>query len=837
MKSISICCHPRFFRKIGVFLGIISAFISIFSVGNVYAENESTIIKTIETSPIAIAVNASGWVILGSNSDWCGWSYQVTLYPPNGYACSSSWHNISDIAIDSTGSIYFTDSVSNKVHKYSGVGIFYNNWATTGTNPKGITIDSAGNLYTANYGSNNITRMSPAGSSTTYGTTWSHPIDIAVDSAGNAYTVNIGSSNITKIAPNGTSTTYGTTGSNANSIVVDGSGNAYTTNNGSDNVSKITPDGTSTILGTTGSTPNGIVIDSEGNIYVANSGDDTVTRITPDGVSSIFWATGSYPIAIAIDSKGSIYTANKNSNNVTKITPDTAVPPVLTNFQYEVTIWEWTSYNPLSNISCFDNLDGDCTALITLSWSVDTGTQGDYTLYYSYTDTNGNLSNIESRIVHVWPPDSDPPYLEIYGDNPQAVMQNDTFYDNGSYCYDYYNGNYEYLTVTVSGGNIENNDGTIDTSILWSSVIIYSCTDNSGNSTSENRTVNVVPPPPPIDLSLTQTLTSTGVIHAGDTVRYEFKITNLSETDVDLPDTAIYAVIPDSVDLWASLLDGGSATYLVDKIDTSKIVCYNYEGFQNSNQEIEVAFGGYEHTNLTLCISQEIISIPVWGSFTFHVTTTALTDMTVWATSYSLLLSQTDPDYATLIEALGNGQSLFTLTTNNNAKSVYDPYASEDNWNGWNDSDEWTGWDNQNGSGGNESNENPTPSHPTVWPWSYSAGWGSSRESTILNSSTLVSDTGDHMSTFILSENATRLGKSIQNMLGNTDEITPSVSKTKNDAEKTPALKNTKKKSDTISLKQPTHREQFHSAHEDILIPSLFQSVFGKMFTILSDKK
>ena len=72
-------------------------------------------------------------------------------------------------------------------------------FSVTGSYPNAITIDPAGNLYTANYSSNTVTKITPAGVSTTLGTTGFGPSAITIDPAGNIYTTNLNDNNVTKI--------------------------------------------------------------------------------------------------------------------------------------------------------------------------------------------------------------------------------------------------------------------------------------------------------------------------------------------------------------------------------------------------------------------------------------------------------------------------------------------------------------------------------------------------------------------------------------------------------------------------------------------------------------
>jgi streptogramin lyase len=235
------------------------------------------------------------------------------------------------IAIDSAGNIYTANQDGNNVTKITPAGNSSTLLIAGGTRPTGIAVDFAGNVYTTNQLSQNVTKITPGGVATILelagGT---GPTGIAVDSAGNVYTANQTTNNVTKITPSGVSTIIelvdclGPMG-----VAIDAADNVYITNSNSSNVAKITPEGISTILSSTGAHPKGITVDAAGNVYTTNEGDHmrsppSVSKITPQGVSTINWAdpgSSTRPVAITIDSAGNLYIADQNSGNVSKITP------------------------------------------------------------------------------------------------------------------------------------------------------------------------------------------------------------------------------------------------------------------------------------------------------------------------------------------------------------------------------------------------------------------------------------------------------------------------------------------------------------------------------------
>jgi hypothetical protein len=90
---------------------------------------------------------------------------------------------------------------------------------------------------------------------------------------------------VTKITPAGVSTTLGSTGHGPYGITVDPTGNVYVANAIANTVSRITPAGASTVAWASTNTstgPRGIVADGAGNVFTANYGSNDVTKIAPD---------------------------------------------------------------------------------------------------------------------------------------------------------------------------------------------------------------------------------------------------------------------------------------------------------------------------------------------------------------------------------------------------------------------------------------------------------------------------------------------------------------------------------------------------------------------------
>ncbi|MBV7299043.1 M66 family metalloprotease [Enterovibrio paralichthyis] len=81
------------------------------------------------------------------------------------------------------------------------------------------------------------------------------------------------------------------------------------------------------------------------------------------------------------------------------VTTELGEAPTLTGAEH-ITLQQGDAFNPLDGIQAFDAEDGDITASIVVSGSVDTQTPGDYVLTYSVTDSEGQTVSV-TRIVTV----------------------------------------------------------------------------------------------------------------------------------------------------------------------------------------------------------------------------------------------------------------------------------------------------------------------------------------------------------------------------------------------------------------------------------------------------
>lgn len=191
-----------------------------------------------------------------------------------------------DVAVDSAGNVFLTDSGNSRIRKINTSGVI-STYAGTGTaglsgdggpataaqlsSPRGVDLDSSGNLYFADY-NNTVRKIAPngtitrvagtgvAGSSGDGGqatsATLSQPVDVVIDSAGNLYVSAFAGNRIRKVNTAGVMSTIAGTGSSTSS----GDGGAATAA-GLDQ-------------------PAGLDVDANDNLYVSEYDGNVIRKIS-----------------------------------------------------------------------------------------------------------------------------------------------------------------------------------------------------------------------------------------------------------------------------------------------------------------------------------------------------------------------------------------------------------------------------------------------------------------------------------------------------------------------------------------------------------------------------
>jgi len=158
---------------------------------------------------------------------------------------------------------------------------------------------------------------------------------------------------------------------------------------------------------------------------------------------------------------------------------DTTGPVITLVGDSTITLFVGDGYEELG-ASAFDVSDGDVDVVI--SGTVDTRTEGSYTLIYSATDTAGNTSSVTRTINVILFSDTIAPVITLNGDSTITLFVGDS---------------YEELGVDIWDDDVYEVwiDGAVDNNRLGSYYILYIATDYSGNETILGRNVHVILPP------------------------------------------------------------------------------------------------------------------------------------------------------------------------------------------------------------------------------------------------------------------------------------------------------------------------------------------------------
>ncbi|MFI8912908.1 RICIN domain-containing protein [Streptomyces sp. NPDC053513] len=259
------------------------------------------------------------------------------------------------IAIDSTGTLYFSDFHNHRVRKITSdgkvstvagtgvAGFKGDNGLATAAQlnwPREVAVDSAGNLYIADGNNNRVRKVTTDGIiSTVVGSGVASfsgdggqataarlnlPMGVAVDSAGVLYVSEYHNNRVRKITPDGKISTVagnGTIGAKGDggaatsaqlnrphALAVDRADNLYIADYANHRVRRVAADGTiSTVAGTgaagfggdggqaTAAQLNGsvgVVVDSAGVVFIGDYGNHRVRRVAADGTISTVAGTG-----------------------------------------------------------------------------------------------------------------------------------------------------------------------------------------------------------------------------------------------------------------------------------------------------------------------------------------------------------------------------------------------------------------------------------------------------------------------------------------------------------------------------------------------------------------
>jgi Metallo-peptidase family M12B Reprolysin-like/GEVED domain/Bacterial surface protein, Ig-like domain/MAM domain, meprin/A5/mu/Secretion system C-terminal sorting domain/Fibronectin type III domain len=135
--------------------------------------------------------------------------------------------------------------------------------------------------------------------------------------------------------------------------------------------------------------------------------------------------------------------------------------------------------------TAIDNFDGDISANIVITGSVNSSTAGTYFVNYNVNDAAGNAAATVTRTVVV-AADTTPPIINLIGASTINLLVGDTYNEQGATATDNVDGD---LTASIVI------TGSVNTSVAGTYAINYNVSDNAGNAAVQvTRTVNVSEP-------------------------------------------------------------------------------------------------------------------------------------------------------------------------------------------------------------------------------------------------------------------------------------------------------------------------------------------------------
>ncbi len=334
--------------------------------GNIGISGDDVAIKLPMLSPFGVSADSSGNIYIaeyGSNRirkvDTTGKITTAIGDGTQGYAGDGGPANKvemslpSSVQVDSSGNLYFADSLNNRIRKLTGGNV--NTFAGNGTlshsgdglaatsaqlnTPLGVAVDAAGNLYIADTLNNVVRRVGTNGVITPFAgngsagfggdggaatsAQLSGPQGLALDSAGNLYIADTQNQRVRKVSGGSISTFAGTgtagfggDGGAAGSaqlnapfaVAADSAGNVYIAEFGNNRVRKVATNGNISTLAGTGVSgysgdggaatsallngPQSVAVDGSGNVYIADTANNRVRKVASNGVISTVAGNG-----------------------------------------------------------------------------------------------------------------------------------------------------------------------------------------------------------------------------------------------------------------------------------------------------------------------------------------------------------------------------------------------------------------------------------------------------------------------------------------------------------------------------------------------------------------
>jgi sugar lactone lactonase YvrE len=308
-----------------------------------------------------------------------------------GPATNASLGMPSYVAVDGAGNLFISDSGNNRIRKvptngviqtFAGVGPTFGNGSYGGdggpaTNanlwsPSGLALDSAGSVFFSEVNNQRVRKVDTNGIITT-AVMSDGPVSVAVDSSNNLFVADVDHGCIYEVTPNGTMTmavgngTIGYAGDGASAtnaefnfnygagLAFDAAGNLFIGDSFNERVRRLGTDGVVTTVAGTGTwgftgndvpattseltLPQGVAVDAFGNLFIADWGNNRIRQVDTNGIITTVAGDGpnltfgSYsgdggpatnaslnnPSGVAVDAAGNLFIADTYNQRIREI--------------------------------------------------------------------------------------------------------------------------------------------------------------------------------------------------------------------------------------------------------------------------------------------------------------------------------------------------------------------------------------------------------------------------------------------------------------------------------------------------------------------------------------
>jgi sugar lactone lactonase YvrE len=269
---------------------------------------------------------------------------------------------------------------------FNGVVSIVNTGSLVLSNPTDVAVDSTGNVYISDTSHSRILKVASDGTTSTLTITGLSPVlsspgGLALDGAGNLYIADSGNARIVKVVPSGSGSAISTGSvilSSPQGVAVDVSGNLFIADTGNNRIVKVTSGGVAAVLGITGlgtplNTPLGLAVDPAGNLYIADSVNSRIVVVAAGGaagtVMNVSGVSLTTPAGLAVDSLGKLYVADTTNTQIVVVTISNGAASLINTGEVTLNQPEGVAVDPSGIVYVADTADNRAISVATSSAS------------------------------------------------------------------------------------------------------------------------------------------------------------------------------------------------------------------------------------------------------------------------------------------------------------------------------------------------------------------------------------------------------------------------------------------------------------------------------------